>query len=370
LGGFAWTIGHSQAFSGWGAGWTVWGGSYAVSFGIVLANTLLFKAFNEKRSRILFLFMFFTVISAGYLSGRQKPDQTQNKSLRICSVQPSISPNEKIDPLNLIPSLEKHLALSETCFDSKPDLIVWPETAVTDDVVNELGLNAVITGFVKEKNVPIVVGSAMLIDGKDKNSAVFFSPVDDVRVYHKQSLIPFMEKCPFRSGTLKKAFCENDFEAARTAGMFVLKGEPSYPFGTAICSEDNHPNIFRDLKSRGALLTLVVFNDARLNSIPAYKMQLQNSVMQSMAFRMPILRVGNSGITAYIDEFGRITTRNNSLGIDDVFAYSFNVHPHTGSTFYAKYGDFFAWSCLIFVIIFELIKIVFRRKQGYEKIST
>jgi apolipoprotein N-acyltransferase len=98
---------------------------------------------------------------------------------------------------------------------------------------------------------------------------------------------------------------------------------------------------------------VVLLNDSAFSHREARVMHLQNSVMQAAAFRLPIVRVSNSGITCLIHEDGKVVLplRNNFL-IGQSIAANFSVQPHRQKTFYAQYGDIFGWACLIFVIIF------------------
>jgi apolipoprotein N-acyltransferase len=242
------------------------------------------------------------------------------------------------------------------------DLIVWPETAVTDDVIENKYVNDVIWKFISDHNVDMLIGSALLKEGHDNNSAVLFDNNGDVvGVYTKKHVIPFVEYDPIKSSTLKNIFYKNTFSFAprEQEGHFKV-GLEKISFGVGICSEDGYASVFKDMINQDAGFAVIMLNDEILRDRSAFFMHLQLSIMNAVSFGMPTIRSSNSGITAYIDERGRASFDDGSLR--NKKDYHFQIPRRTGRTVYSQYGDIFAVLCGVFAIM-HLLKTLFIKRK-------
>ncbi len=347
LGGFAWTLGNSQAFMPSLIQITNITGSYGVSFIIILVNRCLYQIFFGKKNKIYYGGIIFLIFFVSYGYGQisfLRGDQGGKTKITVCTIQPNISTRDKANPELIDIVFDRHITLSQQCFlAKKPDIVIWPETAVTDDVIRDKIINKKIINFVQEVQTPILVGSALLIDGKDFNSAVLFDKMGKVKnFYHKQKLVPFMEK---------------QFKFGKAAGVFQLSEKSN--FGVSICSEDGYPNVFKKMSKKNPEFIAVLLNDAWFNQKAGFMMHLQNSIMRAVEFGFPIVRSANTGWSGYIDEFGRIENLNQGLNRSKIF--KIDIFSSERKTFYGKFGDIFAILCGLFVII---IYSVYRLRES------
>jgi len=342
MGGFVWTLGNSQAFSPEIIQISNLIGSYGISFIIILINYCVYQILLKRESRFyyggLIVFIFLVIYGYGQVSFI-KGDQGENLQRTVCTVQPNISTQDKTNPELIDTVFDQHITLSNQCFsDTKPDIIIWPETAATDDVIRDEIMNKKIIHFAAQRQTPLLVGSAMLIDGKNFNSAVLFDETGGVKnIYHKQRLVPFMER---------------QFQFGKTVGLFQVS--ENFFLGVTICSEDGYPKIFRKLMKNNPEFVTVILNGAWFNQEAGLMLHLQNSIMRAVEFGVPIVRSANTGWSGYIDSRGRIDSLDQGLNRKKIF--KLNIFSSERKTFYDQFGDVFAVLCGIFVIIIQFRK--------------
>ncbi len=358
IGGYAWTIGHSQAFQPVLIQIADIAGAYGVSFVILVVNGCFYFLIKDRQNALMYLLIALGVFAGVVLYGRAvMREETGQVRYSVCTIQPNISSEKKADPDLIEPLLDQQLLLTEKCFvDQTPDLVVWPETAVTDDILNNSRLNQKIRAFIRRHQVKMLIGSALLIDGKSYNSAVLLGPSGEAEgVYHKQHLLPFHEYFPFQHRLLflKTMFNLENYEFQKSMGKGILpfdQGTGSGVFGVAICSEEGYPALLRSAVRRQAQWILVMLNDSWFESDAAVMMHAQNGFMQAAAFKVPVIRSTNSGLSCLIDKYGR--ARNMMSGdwkLNQPAVFFFDIERSLAHTLYARYGDFFIFLCVLFL---------------------
>ncbi|MEW5894664.1 MAG: apolipoprotein N-acyltransferase [Candidatus Omnitrophota bacterium] len=352
IGGYAWTIGHSQAFLPDIVQIADLTGAYGISFLIILVNSGLYFSLKNKKSAPVFLAAVF--LAGALLYGRLAVEDTlPGTTVTVCTIQPDISKEEKLNPDALDATVDKQLALSERCFAAKtPDLVVWPETSVSDDVINDGTLRQKIQAFISKHPVAMLIGSAMLVDGKNYNSAVLFDKTGQPEgIYHKQHLLPFNEYFPFQDKLLflQKIFHLNNYEfrQGKWAGPLPFKkGDEKGNFGVAICSEEGYPALLRKEAAQGALFFVAMLNDAWFKSDAAAMLHAQNGFIQAASLKLPVVRSANSGFTCAIDRYGRSRDGlKNDLKLGEKEVFIFEISLLARRTFYAVFGDVFILVC-------------------------
>lgn len=87
------------------------------------------------------------------------------------------------------------------------------------------------------------------------------------------------------------------------------------------------------------------------------------SVFRAIENRKPLIRAANSGISGFIDSKGRIIDKTNLFERTYIVK---NIQVNEKLSFYTKYGDIFAYLCVVFSLIFIIRNISFGgKKNGY-----
>jgi len=272
----------------------------------------------------------------------------------IALVQGNIPQNQKWDRSRRQMILDRYAALTREAARSSPLLIVWPETAVPGDVEHEPELKRAIARVAVETRSHLLVGSAEHakfsrrdVGDRYYNSLYLFAPDGAIRgQYRKIRLVPFGEYEPLGSVlTWPRAIAAatGKFLAGERYTRFAVGG---VPFGAVICWEAIFPDLFREFVRGGARFMIVATNEAWFEKTAAPYQLLAMSAFRAAENGVAIARAANTGVSALIDPFGRVTRRLTGPGGRDLFVEGVlvgGVSPARGPTPYTLYGDVFAY---------------------------
>jgi apolipoprotein N-acyltransferase len=239
----------------------------------------------------------------------------------IAGIQPAIPQVKKWsqEQIDLIHSTFRRLtgqALQEG--DTRPDLVIWPETA-TPYCVTEEGESKELVSELSRRGVSILVGSMDVINlGLQTlcyNGSFLFQTNGLIeRSYKKQHLVPFGEYIPLSDAIPALASLAPmgwNCSPGREATVFTL-GNPAWTFSVMICFEDIMAGLSRAFVKAGARLLINQTNDAWFDRSAGPLQHLSHCVFRCIENRVPALRVANSGISCLIQPTGLIVepTRN------------------------------------------------------------
>ncbi|MBT4364188.1 MAG: apolipoprotein N-acyltransferase [Desulfobacteraceae bacterium] len=346
-------------------------GTYGISFLVVLANAVFFQIFlfiskNEWHGRrvnalqlissVILVGLFFSIITF-YGNKRLKYIDIQaynSEKINIAIVQGNIDQTKKWDPEFQYATTKKIIDLSLSAKDKRPDLVVWPETAATFYFLYNQAMTGMVMNGIIKSGADFLIGSPSFKTNNEQvkyyNSAFLVSKKGELLdKYDKVHLIPFGEYVP-----LKKLlwFIENivegsgDFSQGKT--IDTLKWG-DYKLGIQICGEIIFPNLSRTMRNKKAGLLINITNDAWYGKTGAPYQHFSMAVLRAVENRRSLIRSANTGISAFVDPAGRVFDRT-PLYKEAVVTRSMPVLKT--ETFYTKYGDLFALTCLCVAIAF------------------
>jgi apolipoprotein N-acyltransferase len=124
---------------------------------------------------------------------------------------------------------------------------------------------------------------------------------------------------------------------------------PVAKISSPICFEIIFPGLVRKFVNNGAELIATITNDAWFGRSSAPYQHFSMAVFRAVENRVPVVRAANTGISGFIDQRGRILKKS------DIFEKALLTGEITiGSfqeSFYSKYGDLFAFLCIINTIL-------------------
>ena len=248
------------------------------------------------------------------------------------------------------------------------DLMVWPESP-SPFYTNDPMFRDAVSALAKQAGTWVVAGSigitpAMHSAGESSqifNSAALVTPQGEwVGRYDKVHLVPFGEYLPFPqvfgfAGGLAKEVGEFQRGASRTP--LDAGGER---LGMFICYESIFPDEVRQGPLQGAEVLVNISNDGWYGDSGAWKQHLQQTQMRAIENGRWLLSATNTGMTASIDPYGRVVT-GTERKIRTALAAPYALA--SGTTFYTRHGDWFAYLCAIISAGALLARFVFASRE-------
>ncbi len=372
-------------------------GVYGVSFLIVLVNVALaeflswlmpyFRNFRPARLPWELAAMASLLVTLSWQYGLVTLSETPfsgipRSSITVGVVQPNVDQAVKWDTAYREETLARFDRLTEK-LGRATDLVVWPEAATPFVFEREPVYQLQLMALANRAQAPILFGSPAVRFYPDRrpylmNSAYLLAPDGHLLGrYDKHHLVPFGEYIPFKSSLLffldKLVEGIGDFEPGTGSAVLTLTPKPKsaaagkaeatpkpISFGVAICYEVIFPNLVRQFALNGAEFLVTVTNDAWFGASSAASQHFSMVVFRSVENHLAFARSANTGISGFIDPFGRIVEATPIFTEQAVKATMQVWRPHT---FYSRYGDVFAYGCAIICALLFLFGI-FRTKES------
>ena len=354
-------------------------GVYGVTFLIVLTNVALaelylwlmplFRGFRPARLpwELVTTSAMLISLSWAYSTSLIVSEESlrPKTTLQIGVVQPNIDQSMKWDQGFRDETLRRYDHLTES-FGYGTDLIVWPEAATPFIYEREPLYQLQLVAMAARASAPLLFGSPAIRFDPDRkpyllNSAYLLSAEGNLLGrYDKQHLVPFGEYIPLKSSVLffLEKFVEGIGDFQPGPGPTILSFQPrlvgdsvsprSVKFGVLICYEVIFPDLVRRMAAGGAEFLVTITNDAWFGDSSAPAQHFSMVVLRSVENHRAFARAANTGISGFIDPFGRIL-KSSPIFTQTAFQASIPVRqPHT---FYSRYGDVFAYGCMIISLL-------------------
>lgn len=207
--------------------------------------------------------------------------------------------------------LDNHIRATQGIVPGSVDVVVWPENASDIDPLDDLEVRRSIDELVGHIGAPFVIGAVLRDDGQLLNASLFWSPERGAgERYIKRRLAPFGEFMPLRDiaeRLVPAARRVVDFTPGKEVVLFQI---PQARIGTMICFEVLYDDLGRDLVRSGATILLAQTNSATFGTSPESHQQLQMTRLRAVEHHRAIVSVSTSGISAIVNERGRILTQS------------------------------------------------------------
>ena len=372
-------------------------GVYGVSFLIVLVNVALaeflswlmpyFRNFRPARLPWELAAMAALLVTLSWQYGLVTLSETPfsdipRSSISVGVVQPNVDQAVKWDTAYREETIARFDRLTEK-LGRATDLVVWPEAATPFVFEREPVYQLQLMALANRAQAPILFGSPALRFYPDRrpylmNSAYLLAPDGQLLGrYDKHHLVPFGEYIPFKSSFLsfldKLVEGIGDFEPGTGPTVLTFTPKPKSAtagtagttlrpinFGVAICYEVIFPNLVRQFAANGAEFLVTVTNDAWFGPSAAASQHFSMVVFRSVENHLAFARSANTGISGFIDPFGRIVEATPIFTEQAVKATMQVWRPYT---FYSRHGDVFAYGCAIICVLLFLFGI-FRSKES------
>jgi apolipoprotein N-acyltransferase len=350
-------------------------GVYGLSFAVMLVNCAFVAALllqGRRRTNLLVSAGAAAIALQMGIFARPAPFSTNRQAVLLQPNVPVLNPRDwtpqRFD--NTIATMARSSvdAAGRGAYGAT-GLVVWPE-APTPFFVGEPKFQHWVTAIAQDTNSYIVVGATGEAPSSDPqnpllyNSALVVDPSGrSIGRYDKIHLVPFGEYVPmehllFFASKLTREV--GDFARGTERKVFDLNGTR---VSVVICYESVFPGEVREFVANGAEVLINISNDQWYGETGAPYQHLQMTRMRAIENHRWILLDTNNGVTAAIDPLGRVvkkTERNILTAVAVPFA------PQAETTFYSRYGDLFAWTCVVISITVVLARWRWRARTMIE----
>lgn len=310
----------------------------------------------------------FLVVLAAHVYGaaRLRAPLPDEPSIPVMIVQGNNDLGAQWQPEFYGEGLDRYLRLtSEAAARVTPDVIVWPESAVTFFLAHEPNYRALISRMLEPLGADLIVGGPHYEDldpavPRYFNSAFYITSDGEIASrYDKVRLLPFAEYFPLRTiGFLRRKF--DRVRSFTAGGGGALLETRMGKAAVVICFEAVFPELALRQMRRGAEVLLNLSNDVWLGQGAGPEQHLAMARLRAVENRTWLIRATTTGISAFVDPLGRIRARSGSFTAETIHE---NITPMRVETLYEQVGDLFAATCLAVSIAGALI-LGFRRHSS------
>lgn len=246
------------------------------------------------------------------------------------------------DPLAAADIVRTYDTLSQRAYALRPDLVVWPETAVRTPLLDHPQTAA---GFPRASDRSVLLAGLLhQADGRAYNRAVAIAPGGRVLGhYDKVRTVPKTEDYLTRGA----AWTPIDTPVGR--------------LGPIICLESVYPDASRAMVSAGAEVLLILSNDAGFGRSPITRHMTNRAIVRAVETGRWLLRVGQAGITTLIDPQG---VPHGQLGLFEPAILSGEARLRRDQTLWVRWGSWWMGLCGLALVAIAAFTLRTGRQRG------
>jgi apolipoprotein N-acyltransferase len=366
--------------------------SFAVAFANIIAVTTPIRLFAEARTHRMrphfdLTLTMVTIVALLAFGLHAIQNASPRNLLRVAAVQTNIPQDQKLQGVSTEQILDTWEKLNALAVEHQSDikLIAWPEGSFPERVSYDKSVLEFPGALAERSGADFLFGADYEEGERAYNAAFLVSPNGESQVYQKVHLVPFGEYIPLRHSfppfaAIAGIWVPGDFNAGTSYTVFDLTSGRAKA-APLICFEDTVGDLVRKFVVNGANLLVDVTNDGWFLRSSGSRQHLNNAIFRCIENRRPMVRAANTGVTCFVDEFGRfiratshvahkpdrltpeLQDDNGSTFVEGVLTGEVNVLQDRQITFYTRHGELFAESCAV-VTALAIVWVFVRRKRG------
>lgn len=352
--------------------------SYIGIFGytilIVMSNQIVAKVLCEfKSSKKILLALpviIFIVLAVHGTFVLSKPEAApfygakSQQNPTVALVQPSIQQGAKWSKARFDAIIKKTVDMIKDSVPKGTNLIVLAETAVPDHIRRQPNTIKLLQNIANEKGAQLLTGA---LDYKRNsansdrkydiyNASFLFNPGEygNTNRYIKKHLVPFSERIPFDDifPILNYVdFGEGDFVPGKETPVYA-----PYNWTPYICYDAIFGDLVREAIRHGSKMMVNITNDGWFGKSTAPYQHLNLIRFRAIENGMPVARTANSGISAFIDQYGHYS-QNTQIFTNAVIIRQMPLKSR--NTLYSNIGDVIEIFLLYFFALYIIAELLY-----------
>jgi apolipoprotein N-acyltransferase len=360
------------------------GGVWLISFVLVLANVAIVLAI-ESLPRVgpavlpgatarlglagLGVAAALASVGAGPLAFALTPPSPAVRQVTIAMVQAGVVSNTSLAD-HASQTLTAELSRDGTIGGVRPDLIVWGESSINEDLTlpKSHALLSQFEALSAADRADLLVNQDTTVPGKGHEKwSVLVSPAGIQGIYIKTRLVPFGEYIPFRQqlGWLTKISKAASSNMIPGTGAHLLyatdrQGHP-LPIGVLVCFESAFPDMARVDTDKGAQLIVYQSATSTFQGTWGPDQHASLGAVRAAETGRPVVQAALTGDTVAFDARGRLLAWMGQDG-HGVVTVRLGLPAASARTVYDRLGDYVPWAALAIVVAAALV--MFANSRG------
>jgi len=286
-------------------------------------------------SPLLFIFL----LPIFYFDPSQKP---LNKEI-IIEINQLVKPIKSINKKNIERKIMKLID------DSKSDYIIFPENNFPY-VINKNNLTNLET-FVKD-NKKIIIGATTIQDGNYYNSFLLLEK-NKIHIFDKKILVPFGEFLPFRKYLNFMQIISGSIDFQKGNSERIITTTDNLKIFPIICYEIVFDKIFKNINKKEIDILVNITNDSWFGTKTGPYQHFYISRTKALVVNKSLLRVSNNGISAIIDNNGKIIK---STKLNEITQLKYKLKTYNTKSYFFLHQILVYYLFLIFVLLIVMSK--------------
>ncbi len=374
--------------------WYEYTGTFGGSLWILAVNAFVFHAINKlaaPNAKVIFktvfpkfaVFVALPIVISMWIYHNYEISGTTKE---VVVLQPNVDPySEKYDTPNYA-TTKALLKQADAVITPETEFLIAPETVLAESAPFDAFYNStsrlLMSRYLKQHpkvqllwgidTYNFVLDKANVLPSSNiyqpgvwvnfYNAALFINHNEGFQKYYKSKLVVGIENLPYKpilepilgnfmldlGGTISTKTVQND-----RLPFIANDGTKVAPI---ICYESVYGEYVTGFVKNKAAFLAIITNDAWWNETQGHKQHLTFASLRAIETRRDIARSANTGISAFINQKGDITSRTK---YGEKTALRGHVHLNDKMTFYVKHGDYIAYlsmGILMLLLAFVLVK--------------
>ena len=263
-------------------------------------------------------------------------------------IQLSIPQEKRFHPFFADENFEALGEASRQAIKEGAKIIGWPETSVPyRQFLDDNYYRRQMRRLIRRNRAWYLVGS--IESAPDNGSYNAISTWDNIGIYreryNKWNIVPFGEYLPGREywpEWIPGVKLVMNYKPGEGSCALQVK---DHKVGVLICFESMCTWVARQHVLKGAEVLFAPTNDAWFKETAELPGHFDIDIMRAVELARPVLPVGNTGISGFIDKYGRVQQES---AINEKNIMVDYVVPNSALTLYARLGD---WQVLIYALL-------------------
>ena len=323
-------------------------GGLGVSACVALCQSCIFLACLDRVYYRTQVISGLSVLCLAGFFGFLNPPNLGSTSRSVIAVQSGLHNSRynaaKVDPMVNAEVIKTFEVLTQQAYESEPDLVIWPETALRVPVLDDPQLMARLFPTATQHST-LIAGLPVTRNNQRFNAALSIS---------KGKVVDQVNKVKLVLGT-EDHFTPGQYHRALDNGTERI--------GIMICLEAVYPHIGQLLVRDGAEFLVVMSNDAGFGDSPITHHMTRRAVMRALETGRWLVRVGQAGLSVVVTPRGEIV---NSLDLFSPELMAHDIRLRSDQTLYVRQPNLAAYVTLALL----LMLLIFAARRRIHSPST